>query len=97
MCQRMDIKNRTRKREEKKFCFFPRSLANTSIGKKKKRERRTRDTDSYMIRVGSMSGCCCCCCDDAVDREATVAFNDVVGVLNGDCLFCKSGGVSSVL
>ncbi len=46
-----------------------------------------------MIRVGSMSGCCC----NVAGREATLAFNDVDGVLNGDCLLCKSGGVSSIL
>lgn len=43
-----------------------------------------------MIRVGSTDGCGC----EVVDREATAVSKDVDGVLKGDCLFGRSGGVS---
>jgi hypothetical protein len=86
----MDIKNRKRKKTKTLFFFFSFSLEGAPIGKK---NRRTRDYDSYMIRVGSMSDCCC----DVAGREAKPAFNDIDGVLNGDCLLCKSDGVSSVV
>ncbi len=93
MCQqRMDIKNRKRKKN-KVFFLLLYSLEGERTRRLVKKNRRTRHYDSYMIRVGSMSGCCC----DIAGREATPAFNDVDGVLNGDCLLCKSDGVSSVL
>jgi hypothetical protein len=95
MCQRMDIKNRKRRRK-KKLCFFSFVLSGTRRlvrrRRRRKKKRRTRDYDSYMIRVGSVNGCCCC---DVTDREATAVLKDVDGVLNGDCLLQRSGGVAS--
>ncbi len=45
-----------------------------------------------MIRVGSVNDCCCC---DVTSREAAAVSKDVDGVLNGDCLLLRSGGVTS--
>ena len=94
MCQRMDIKNRKRKRK-KNFVFFLRSPGDTSIEKrktKKKKKRGKRDYDSYMIRVGSVNDCCCC---DVTGREATAVSKNVDGVLDGDSLLLRSGEVTS--
>jgi hypothetical protein len=86
-----------KKKKKQNFVFFLLlSLGDASIGKKKKKKRRTRNYDSYMIRVGSVSdGCCCCCCCDVAGREATAMSKDVDGVLNGDFVLQRSGGVAS--
>ncbi len=53
-----------------------------------------------MIRVGSVNDgccccCCCCCCCDVAGREATTMSKDVDGVLNGDFVLQRSGGVAA--
>jgi hypothetical protein len=50
----------------------------------------------YMIRVGSIDSWCDN--DTAVTgREAAVPSSDTDGVLNGDCLWTKSAGESSIV
>ncbi len=90
-----------KKKKKQNFVFFLLlSLGDASIGKKKKKKRRTRNYDSYMIRVGSVNDgccccCCCCCCCDVAGREATTMSKDVDGVLNGDFVLQRSGGVAA--
>ena len=105
ICQRMQIGKR--RRRKKKLCFF--FLSDVSMGdgrkksdenekeKEKEKERRNKNTPgsaTYMTRIGSTEGAC----DKrvaAVDRDAIAASSEPEGVLNGDCLLHRSGGVSS--
>lgn len=65
--------------------------------KEKKKERRSKNTPgsaTYMTRIGSTEGACVRRVA-AVDRDAIAASSEPEGVLNGDCLLHRSGGVSS--